>query len=128
MKKVVLTLTLLFSLLAIPWQSCEASDWYWLTSDSNATQYVDTSTGYRTGQTIHVWTKLVYSNGIYTIAKCNFTYEHKNTTMTILEAHTYYPNGRLIADDYDSRTVNIIPGSNGATVAWKIWDLFKDVY
>lgn len=128
MKKVVLTLTLLFSLLAIPWQSCEASDWYWLTSDSKASAYVDTSTGYRSGQSIHVWIKLVYPSEKYMIAKCTFTYEHRNTILTMSEGHEYDPNGNLISNDYNARTVYISPDSNGATMAWKIWDLFKDVY
>lgn len=118
MKKILLLLFILFSFTS----SVFAANWYWLKTTPDGTQwYVDNNDVIKTAMFAKVWTKIVKSNGKFSVTRVYV--DRRNKMLAIISNTNYDINGVVLYQYVPTylKLEPIIPDSMGDILYHAIW-------
>lgn len=121
MKKIIVALVILLTCMGfIP---IDASNWYWVDSDSSGNQwYIDNQSASKSYGVAVVWVKMVREDGTYDLDQWEITRDRK---MAFLQTTTYNADNELIdsysIDPWRKKYYAVTPDSIGEAIYNSVW-------
>lgn len=118
MKKILIFLFILFTFTS----SSFAANWYWLGATPDGTQwYVDNNDVIKTDMSAKVWTKIMRSNGKFSVTRVYV--DRRNKMLAIISNTNYSANGVVLYQHVPTylKFEPIIPDSMGDILYHAIW-------